>query len=67
MRYFGVIFSLHVYATDISKEEEQKELKSEWDWKDLPGMAPDYASPVETIDYGDMPGAPGGIRCGDRQ
>ena len=41
-------------------ETYRDELNSNWQWKDLPGMAPDYAPPVEMVDYGDMPG--GGVR-----
>ena len=41
-------------------ETYRDELNSSWQWKDLPGMAPDYASPVEMVDYGDLPG--GGVR-----
>jgi len=60
MRYLSLIFwpnlSAVKLAEKLEKNEYRDDLESSWNWKDLPGMAPDYASPVDTVDYGDMPG-----------
>ena len=58
----SVAFSAQVSPEYAAEElaDYRKKLESSWDWKDLPGMAPDYGMDMNAMDYGDMPGAPGG-------